>query len=479
VAGTVRFPSAIFVAGTALALLAGNAGIGCSGPPPVSLRADFSRPLGPFGHPPGRALSSTPGRAAFDDTTWQKLSDLELHQVRLWVFFDWVFDPATKQSTFEGNTNAYFLKWSAHGDRLLVNANFAGAHQALVETGQWSEEEYTNAWAAFFVEYKKRFPKIESIEVDNEPTSIGAYYPGYRVAYTVLHAVNARIDAGELPGPRLRIGGPTTYRFWPELIGEFLDRFAADPSPVKQLDFVSYHQYLLRDDPGQPEDVYKGFPSRIASERDRLDAMLAARGLPTGLPVLITEGGLFAGPQPEHPPMEDYFIKAAGQLAIDFFYLGQASMTPFRWTVDIREQNKALFVENDGVSTGVPRPFYTVTLFETWLPETRYPSGSRLDAHGLGVASLAGGSSTRVAMLVWNYQWRGTESHRVIATLDDLPRAFSERPVRVRAYLLRRDHDRGDLPPAVDVLRAPASSYSQEIPLGPNEAAFLELTAEP
>ena len=75
--------------------------------------------------------------------------------------------------------------------------------------------------------YKRRYPKIQFIEVENEPTDVRAYYPKYRLMYRAVAAVNAL----RLPGPRLQVGGPALDTFSPSRLGRFLDLYRADRYP--------------------------------------------------------------------------------------------------------------------------------------------------------------------------------------------------------------------------------------------------------
>ncbi|MEI7807424.1 MAG: hypothetical protein WCJ07_02955 [Verrucomicrobiota bacterium] len=452
----------------------------------IILQADFAASLGNFTHQPGRALSATPGRSGMREDQWQKLKELQFEYVRLWLMFPLIINPETKKETFGNVVMAnYFAKYSAITQKILVNFPFGKHYRELVAKGKWTEAEYLDEMGKALEYFKRHYPKIEFIEIDNEPNASGekpaGYYSTYTKACSVIARINSKIAAGSLLGPTLKVGGPTLYKLdvteFQKWMDPFLSAYAADPSPYKRLDFISYHQYLLRENPKvQDAEIYKDSPARVAGERAMIDAALKSRGLPV-VPFMITEGGLYAGEQPEPTPSRDFFIKAAGQLALDYFYLNQPGIIPYRWTVDAIQPVKALFVKDgSGQWTGEPRPFYHATLFETQLPAQRYASETLLDAKGMGLGTLAGGSPRKVSVLVWNYQWKNTAAKDFKLNLKNLPPDFISKPVRVKVQAVRQTRDHGAPNLEKDETIAPARNFSLPLHLGPNEFLFVELS---
>ncbi|MEI8288348.1 MAG: hypothetical protein WCH99_02655 [Verrucomicrobiota bacterium] len=464
---------------TAEKLLAGNL-------EEIILQVDFAASLGNFNHQPGRALSATPGRSGMREDQWQKLKALQFEHVRLWLMFPLIINPETKKETFGNVVMAnYFAKYSSITQKILVNFPFGKHYRELVAKGKWTEAEYLDEMGRALEYFKRHYPKIEFVEIDNEPNASGekpaGYYSTYSKACSVIAKINSKIAAGSLAGPSLKVGGPTLYKLdmteFQKWMDPFLSAYAADPSPYKRLDFISYHQYLLRENPKvQDAEVYKDSPARVAGERAMIDATVKARGLPI-VPFMITEGGLYAGGQPEPTPIRDFFIKASGQLALDYFYLNQTGIIPYRWTVDAIEPVKALFVKDgSGQWTGEPRPFYHATYFETQLPAQRYASDTLLDTKGMGIGTLAGGSPRKVAVLVWNYQWKNTTAKDFKMTLKHLPPDFKSKPVHVKIQAVRQTRDHGAPNLEKDETIAPSQDFSLPLYLGPNEFLFVELS---
>ncbi|WP_181707683.1 hypothetical protein [Chthonobacter rhizosphaerae] len=462
-------------------------------PPPPDLpviTANFSAPTGRFADDFGGALSATPGRSGMNQTTYDKLAALDLEYVRLWLMLNVVYNFETKQLNLGSPIMMnYFSKYSKVAKRFLVIISYGGGYNTLVRTGRWTEDEYNTAFYNLLMHYKRRFPKMELIEIDNEPNTGGftpeSYAETYVKACEIIAKVNAEIRAGRLPGPELQVGGPTLYKFDPvEANGwmrRFLDAYAANPSPEKRLDFITYHQYLSRERPRtEPVEINKASPARVTAERDLLRPLLSKHGLDPDIPVHVTEGGVFGGGQPEPPPDVDFHIKAASTLALAYFYAQQPGFTPYYWSVDAIDTNKVMFEKVPGgyASTGVERPFYNAALFLSQLPKTRYPVGDILDPRGTGVGAMAAAEGRRVAVLVWNYQFRDTVSHRFKLRLEDLPPAFSAGSTRLKIRAERAGHLKGPPIEERNAVQPGSTTLDLDLTLAPNEFVLVELTPE-
>ena len=128
------------------------------------------------------------------------------------------------------------------------------------------------------------------------------------------------------------------------------------------------------------------------------------------------------------------------------------------------------------MQTGESRPFYHATFFETQLPGERYAAQTQLDAKGMGLGTLAGGSSNRVAVLAWNYQWTNAIAKDFHLQLTQLPEALRQHPMQVKLQAVRLNRDHGDAAVEANETLAPSDHYSRPIHLEPNEFIFLELS---
>jgi hypothetical protein len=122
---------------------------------------------------------------------------------------------------------------------------------------------------------------LRYIEVCNEYGSAGfigctpdEYYEFYRLAYQAVGEVNAELElAGE---HRILVGGPNAVRDAMVALNRFFENFSQDSSPEKRLDFVTWHEYNNR-------------YAAIAHRQQEVRQMLSLNGLPTDLPMFITE----------------------------------------------------------------------------------------------------------------------------------------------------------------------------------------------
>jgi hypothetical protein len=106
-----------------------------------------------------------------------------------------------------------------------------------------------------------------------------------------------------------------------------------------------------------------------------------------------------------------------------------------------------------------------------------------VDGNGIGTGAISTIDDTGIAVLCYNYQAQdGTASSTANLTVTNLPPASSDRPIRVRRYLVDTAHNNYDYDPTVvglepdyDQVHDPAESITHEIGLEPNAVALLRL----
>jgi hypothetical protein len=435
-----------------------------------TVTVDLSRSLGAFGFRPGRQLSATPNTWRFGAATLANLQQLHLDRVRVWLSFTQTYDVATRTPDY-AKWYEYLDTYSGLASTLILN--WRSDYDPLVTEGTLTEAELFAAQRDMLAHYKGRYPRIEFVESEAEPPVIAAYYPKYRLLYRVVNAVNAL----GLPGPALKVGGPTIDIFSETRLGQFLDLYAADNDPAKRLDFIAYHQYLINTTGEGDWTATKDNPAMVRTERARLDALLAARGL-ASRPSLVTETGIFPGTRQSDLGLEaDWHIQAAALASIHYHYLSQRDVVPLDWTIDHENDRKDLFVDRAG---GVPRPYYNAMRMQSMLPETRYQATSdALSPRGTGVYGLAGASTTRIAAMTWNYQWTGQTTYDSRIVFTNFPAAWRNSNVLVERYRIDKDIHAGDLVPVDRYVIGPRTAgtyYSPYFPLDPNELRLMVLT---
>lgn len=433
-----------------------------------TVRVDLSKSLGKFPFAPGHELSATPVSWKYGAATNDALAKLKLTRTRVWLEFKRNYDVAAKKPDYAASYD-YLTAYSGRTDSLVVN--WRSDYDPLVTKGTFTRSALLSAEVAMLADYKKRYPKIEYLEAENEPPDIAKYYPMYKFQYDMVNAVNAK----GLAGPKIKIGGPVTDIFTEKRIGQFLDLYKADKSTAKRLDFIDYHQYLIATSGAW--DVPKEDPALVATERKRLTALLAARKLPA-LPALVGETGVFPGTRATGMGLsKDLHVQAAALASLHYYYLGQKGVTPFHWTVDHPDNDrKDLFADT---AAGTPRPYYDAMLMQSMLPGTRYQATSdRLSAKGIGVYGLAAADATKVAVMTWNYQWTHQTAYNSRIVLSGFPKAFQNSNVLVTRYKIGDDSDTAALKPVEQfVIGKRTNGYtSQTLSLNPNELRLLVLT---
>lgn len=438
---------------------------------PNTISVDLGRNLGAFPFRPGGQLSATPKSWRYGPSTMASLARLKLTHVRVWLTFEDAYDTATRTPKYS-RWYDYLDTYHELSDVLIVV--WQSNYDPLVTKGSFSADDMLAAQRDMLAHYKQRYPKIQYVEAENEPADIEAYYPKYRMMYRVVNAVSAM----KLPGPELKIGGPTLDTFSERRIGQFLDRYKADSDPGKRLDFVSYHQYLISTDGEWHDD--KDNPAIVATERRRLDQMLTRRGL-VSRPVLVTESGTFPALRESSPALgldADLHIQAAGMAAMHYYYLNQRDVIPLHWTIDHPENDrKDMFLDTD---SGEPRPYYNAMRMQSMLPETRYAATSdRLDRHGIGVYALAAANPQKIAVMTWNYQWTRKATYVSQVKIANVPPAFRDSNVLVERYKIGKDMHSGALRKVESFVASPRADGSFQAPgvsLGPNELHLLVMT---
>ena len=171
----------------------------------ISLISDFSINQGAFNFSMGKSLSSSPGASVYDVSTWNHLNSLGLERARVWLRFKYIFNVVSKTPNY-GSYYQYMFNWNKGASSLYLN--WISDHDELIASGNWTENELLAAEVDALTYYKTKFPNIEFIECENEimDTYMTAYYSAYKFIYKVVNAVNAK----NLPGVPMKIGGPTT-----------------------------------------------------------------------------------------------------------------------------------------------------------------------------------------------------------------------------------------------------------------------------
>ena len=305
-------------------------------------------------------------------------------------------------------------------------------------------------------ELKEQVPAVDYIEAFNEPDWVNYVqqvragkepevrpedlYDWYVPFYQAVNTVNKDLS----PNERLRVGGPTLMSFdhvgW---IPSFLDGYAADTSPDKRLDFISWHGYGYFDESTNYRSYvfFKDDPSMVADQRARLDAMLKERGISTYIPALVTETGIYPGPafDDPDPSRNDWVRQAPGLASLHYWYAEQPDIYPFNWTVrhageGRKDQLVTLRGDNETSPAETFTPYGNMLLMQSMLRDERVVASSNALEAGKGVYAIATKGDKGAAVMIWNYQGKDATPYRVTLDMSGLPAEARGRTATQRQY---------------------------------------------
>jgi hypothetical protein len=443
------YPIALIVAGIAAPLCAQSESEAVASVAPATVKVDFGKSRGAFLHPERyNNLSRARTFPEQRDADVKFFLDNGLHGAtyKVWVDAHLIFDPATGAYNYDGITD-YLSDVSRLSDNLLVVMDT----RVMIRDGKATPEQVKPIILTIMRELKRRYPQIKYIEAFNEPDhnlakvlTPSGLYDFYKVYYEAVNQVNAELK----PAVPLQLGGPGYMQYGAEWLGPFLDRYKADPSKDKRLDFVSWHGYgRFPEGTGATSGprayhFYKSDPSEVASERGKLEAMLRARGFDTRIPAFITETGIYPGPSFDNAQdaRPDYLIGAAGVPSLHYWYMESPRTVPFNWVLrHFTEERKDQLITRGGADRKTPltntfSPYGNAMAMMAKLKNERVSAQSSALVKGQGVYAIATQDSSGVAVMVWNYQHVGKQSYKVTIDMNALPANLASKPLRQRLY---------------------------------------------
>lgn len=415
----------------------------------ATVTVDFGKSRGAFLHPErynnlSRARTFPEQRDA--DVQFFNEQGLHGHTYKVWVDANLIFDEAKGTYTYDGVTD-YLADASRLSDNLLMVMDT----RVMIRDGGATPAQVKPVILNIMRELKRRYPQIKYIEAFNEPDhnlakvlTPSGLYDFYKVYYEAVNQVNRELK----PRVPLQVGGPAFMQYSDEWLNPFLDRYKADPSREKQLDFISWHGYgRFPEGTGATSGprayhFYKTDPSEVAAERGKLNAALKARGLNTRIPGFVTETGIYPGPSFDtaSDARPDYLIGAAGVPSLHYWYMENPGVVPFNWVLrHFSEERKDQLITRGGDDrktrlTNTFTPYGNAMAMMAKLKDVRVAAQSNALEMGKGVYAIATRDRTGVAVMVWNYQHVGTQSYQVTIDLGALPANLAGKPLRERTY---------------------------------------------
>ena len=174
----------------------------------------------------------------------------------------------------------YLKAFGQHSDEILLTIR-RYERDILNKKLGITMDDWKTIFKAAVKHSKQVCPNVRYIEVCNEFGCGGfigctteEYYDFYRLAYQAVNEVNAEL--GLSGDDRILVGGPNVVKNAMGAVNRFLELYSEDPSADKKLDFITWHEY---------HNKY----AALAQREKQVNEMLTAHGLPTGLPMFITE----------------------------------------------------------------------------------------------------------------------------------------------------------------------------------------------
>jgi hypothetical protein len=396
---------------------------------------------------------------------------------RSWIYVDSYWNPDANTYDFnhpvpEGTPTMTLYQYldgaSASGDVLLVDLR-GPAIVKRVLAGEISHDQLREALKRGLLHYRQRYPKIRYIELFSEmranaKANDDQYYEIYRHAYRAVNEVNAEL--GLKPDQELLLGGPAPCSFSHE-VKAFIERFAKDSNAAKRLDFIAYHDYNT-----------KGFTNSLARREADVDAMLAANGLSTRMPIFVTEMGCFPVRHAVGTLAQDSVAQASCMATLFYYYNQQPDTQAFHWVAQHKwSDRKTQMLDN---LSWTP---YGCSLKMQKLLRRDHVHSNIVGEGFRGIFSVASRDETGVAVQLWNLQYPKGELSKVNLRIEHLPDVLADRSVRVRIYLIDATHSncfhdpkQNDLQAVEDRTVSCKRTFETTVQLEPNALAFVELT---
>lgn len=465
----------------------------------AKVTVDFSNSLGPRLKAErmnnlSRARTFTEQRDA--DIDFYNSQGLHGDIYRVWVDAHRIRDPQNPSS--EPYEYGEILDYLADASRLSDNLLMVMDTRVEVRDFGYTPEQIKPIVKTMMRDLKQRFPQIKYIEAFNEPDhNLGKVlkpeqlYDHYRVYNEAVNEINEDLKP-EIP---LQLGAAGFMQYNETWLRAFLDRYKADPWPGKRLDFISWHAYgEFPEGDGNREGprayhFYKGDPSEIANQREKLESELRSRGLDESIPAFITEMGIYPGPSFDHQndPRPDYLIGAAGVLSLSYWFMEQENIVPFNWVLrHFQEERKDQLVTRAGngqaVPTGIFTPYGNAMLMMSKLKDERVAAHSDALQNGKGVYAIATRDDNGAAVVVWNYQHTGAQTFDVTLDMGQLPSSWLNKSLCQRIYRIDDklsnywgNPDTANLQQISAEMIEPRRQHSLKVDLTPNALQLVTL----
>lgn len=327
--------------------------------------------------------------------------------------------------------------------------------------------------------------KFEYLEFVNEPEgwkmTDDVVYSSFKAAYTAAYDYNKKAR----PVVPVKVGGPAVFRGnYLTSIERFLDRYKEDSDPKKSLGFISCHLY---------GDLIGFSNSKLRTLKSDIVNRLKARGLPTDIPIFITESSCFGGSRFQDSESAD-MLKQASYMATRDYYLVKHGFTEkdanFHWTTRNTSNARKCMLDYPtkespkSVGPGIATPYLNMLKMQLMLKSNRIYDGES-NNDGWGMNCFATKDETGMAAMLINCQ-EGSSPNEFDAkfTINNLSATvLNGKKIRVEKYLIdsshnhcRNGYDGKVLEKLSDQVIDFSESYSTTERIGKNAIALIVLS---
>jgi hypothetical protein len=329
------------------------------------------------------------------------------------------------------------------------------------------------------VHIKMRYPSFQYFEVYNEPEGnwtgkVLLTLPVYERIYQACAAAVAQVNALDLPGQKIKIGGPTTSGLaqWGNTWTQPFIQWAAQNH--LELDFVSYHEY---DDP----------PIQAMTDAQKVAGWITDAGFSLGtVQVIVSEWGITSNNTCTSTPKALRLAQNAAYAMAEEYWEAQGPLsigTIFAVNDYANCSRSVLAPKTISPTDGVPFPTYNAELMRSMLKANMVSTTEAMDSNGNGVGAVGTQDITGVAVLGWNYS---DSSAGVTFDISSLPPIFFHRQIHLQQYLVDDRHSNwafdssaADLQKINDVMLANMSNVTQKVTMAPYSVMLFVLSPSP
>ena len=402
----------------------------------AAITVDGERPIGPLPRPWRAIAQGGEDLNTFLDGNEEKVKALGVEYIRI----DHIYD---RFDVVSGDGNGVKLDWSRL-DRLVDKIATAGAKPffslsympAEIASGdEVSEPRDWGKWQEIVqktIEYYSGEKGLEGVyyEVWNEPDLFGKWTIGRRKDYNRLYYYSA-LGASQAKGVKdFKLGGPATTELYKNWVDEFLPYVL---EKRLRLDFLSWHRY----------DSDEG---KYIADMDNADYWLERHPYFSQVEKIISETGISSEPGGKNDTRTGaaHLILVARDLMSRVKYGFNFSLTG-KWGMlgKPREQALAMLAKLEG---------------------NRLP----LTGEGTWVKAIAAGDDSRVQVIVVNYDPKERHSEVVPVSFVNLK---NQRFIMKETFLSGESRQ--------EEVATNGAVWQKEIPMTPNSAVLLELSAMP